>query len=136
VLEGHLEQVGLEVVDAVDGLEDEVAVGVDPRLLLGDLAVVDEGLDEGVVLGELAQLAAAQEVGASAGFSSTSSPIRSWARCRAPATWASRSSSAPSGPGVGPSSRRRSWPMAVLLAMSPRAAPPTPSQTAMTWGPA
>ncbi len=36
---------------------------VGPRLLLGDPALVDERLDEGVVVGELAQLAAPLEVG-------------------------------------------------------------------------
>ena len=60
----ELEEVGLLVADAVEGLEDEVAVRVGPRLLLGDAALVDEGLHEGVVVGELAQLAAAVEVGA------------------------------------------------------------------------
>ena len=59
-----VEQVGLGLVDAVDGLEDEVAVRVDPRLLLGDPALVDERLDERVVLGELGEGAAALEVGA------------------------------------------------------------------------
>ena len=59
-----VEQVGLGLVDAVEGLEDEVAVRVDPRLLLGDPALVDEGLDEGVVLGELGDVAVAEEVGA------------------------------------------------------------------------
>ena len=63
-LGGELEEVGLLVADAVEGLEDEVAVRVGPRLLLGDPALVDERLDEGVVVGELAQLAAAVEVGA------------------------------------------------------------------------
>ena len=41
-LELEHEQVGLEVVDAVDRLEDQVAVRVDPRLLLGDPALVDQ----------------------------------------------------------------------------------------------
>ena len=56
-LDGELEEVGLLVPDAVDRLEDEVAVRVGPRLLLGDAALVDQALDEGVVVGELAQLA-------------------------------------------------------------------------------
>ena len=112
------EQVGLGLVDAVEGLEDEVAVRVHPRLGLADPALVDEALHEGVVVGELADLAVAVEVGAAvadvahpdalpvevaatvavvlvplrAGSSSTSSPIRSCARCRAPATRPSRSS--------------------------------------------
>src|SRR4051794_6984006 len=64
-----------------------------------------------------------------AGSSSTSSAIRSCARCRAPATWPSRSS-------LGVASRRRSCRTAVLEATSPRAAPPTPSQTASRCGPA
>ena len=63
-LGGELEEVGLLVADAVEGLEDEVAVRVGPRLLLGDAPLVDERLHEGVVVGELAQLAAAVEVGA------------------------------------------------------------------------
>ena len=113
-----MEEVGLGLVDAVDRLEDQVAVRVDPRLVLGDPALVDEGLHERVVVGQLRERAVAEEVGAavadvahaearrrrrartvavvlvplSAGSSSTSSPIRSWARCRAPATWPSRSS--------------------------------------------
>ena len=68
------------------------------------------------------------------GFSSTSSAIRSCARCRALLTSPSRSLSLVSGPG-GVSSSLRSCAIAVLDAMSPRAAPPTPSQTAMTCGP-
>jgi hypothetical protein len=43
------EQVGLDLVDAVERLEDQVAVRVDPRLLLGDPALVDQALDERVV---------------------------------------------------------------------------------------
>ena len=38
-------------------------MGVDPRLLLGDPALVDQGLHEGVVAGQLADLAVAVEVG-------------------------------------------------------------------------
>ena len=68
------------------------------------------------------------------GFSSTSSAIRSCARCRALLTRPSRSLSLVSGPG-GASSSLRSCAIAVLDAMSPRAAPPTPSQTATTCGP-
>mgnify|MGYP006144677297 CR=1 FL=1 len=49
------EEVGVGLVDPVDGAEDEVAVRVRPRLLLGDPALVDEALDERVVLGELLQ---------------------------------------------------------------------------------
>ncbi len=56
------EQVRLGLVDAVERPEDEVAVRVDPRLLLGDPALVDQALHEGVVLGELAEHAVAQEV--------------------------------------------------------------------------
>ena len=37
---------------------------VDPGLVLGDPALVDEGLDEGVVLGELGDRVVAEEVGA------------------------------------------------------------------------
>ena len=58
------EEVGLAVADRVDGAEDEVAVRVDPRLLLGDPALVDEGLHEGVVEGQLADRAVAEEVAA------------------------------------------------------------------------
>ena len=68
------------------------------------------------------------------GFSSTSSAIRAWARCSAPLTWPSSSFSGVSGVG-GLSSSLRSWAIAVLEAMSPRAAPPTPSHTAMRCGP-
>ena len=143
-----VEQVGLGVVDAVDGLEDEVAVRVDPRLLLGDPALVDQALDEGVVLGELARVAVAQQVAAlsptwpiadpapsksatvavvlvpsSAGSSSTSSAIRSWARWIAPASASSMSSSRAPARRAGAASGPPCW-----LAMSPRAAPPTPSQ--------
>ena len=56
------EQVGLGLVHAVDRPEDEVAMRVDPRILLGDPALVDEALDERVVLGELAELTGAVEV--------------------------------------------------------------------------
>src|SRR6478609_3684284 len=66
------------------------------------------------------------------GSSSTSSPIRSCARWSAPATRVSRSWS---GSAEGASSRRRSCWMAVLDATSPRAAPPTPSHTAISQGP-
>jgi hypothetical protein len=51
-------------VDAVQCLEDEVAVGVGPRVLLGDAALVDQALHERVVAGELADLVVAIEVGA------------------------------------------------------------------------
>jgi hypothetical protein len=51
-------------VDPVDRLEDQVAVRVDPRLLLGDPALVDEALHQRVVGGEAAQLAGAQQVAA------------------------------------------------------------------------
>ncbi len=68
------------------------------------------------------------------GSSSTSSAILSCARCIALLTRPSRSlSSMPSGSGA--SSSLRSSPIAVLLAMSPRAAPPTPSHTATRCGP-
>jgi hypothetical protein len=49
-------------VQPVEGLEDQVAVRVDPRLLLGDPALVDEALHERVVAGDLRQLAAAEQV--------------------------------------------------------------------------
>ncbi len=58
-----VEQVGLGLVDAVHGLEDEVAVRVGAGLLLGDPALVDERLDERVVAGQLADRAVAEEVG-------------------------------------------------------------------------
>jgi hypothetical protein len=58
----HLEQVGLGLVDAVEGLEDEVAVRVHPGLVRADPALVDEALDEGVVVGQLAELAAAVQI--------------------------------------------------------------------------
>ena len=51
------EQVGVDLVDAVERLEDQVAVGVGPGVLLGDPALVDQALHEGVVAGELADLA-------------------------------------------------------------------------------
>src|SRR5262245_21976653 len=70
----------------------------------------------------------------SEGFLSTSSAIRSCARCSALLTRSSRSLSVVSGVG-GVSSSLRSCAIAVLEAMSPRAAPPTPSHTAMRWGP-
>src|SRR5690349_2060280 len=73
-------------------------------------------------------------VPSSEGFLSTSSAIRSCARCMALLTRSSRSWSVVSGVG-GVSSSLRSCPIAVLDAMSPRAAPPTPSHTAMRWGP-
>ena len=62
LLDLEVEEVGVDVVDAVDRLEDEVAVRVRARLLLGDPALVDEALDERVVLGDLADLAVAEEV--------------------------------------------------------------------------
>ncbi len=62
-LEVDVEQVRLGVVHAVDGPQDDVPVRVDPGLLLGDPALVDQGLHERVVLGQLAQLAAAEQVG-------------------------------------------------------------------------
>ena len=67
----------------------------------------------------------------SAGSSSTSAPIARWASWSAlviRASW-----SAPSGAA---SSSRRSSETAVAEAMSPRAAPPTPSQTLSSQGPA
>ena len=57
------EQVRLELVGAVDRAEDQVAVRVHPRLVLGDPALVDESLHEGVVAGQPADLAVAEEVG-------------------------------------------------------------------------
>ncbi len=63
-LELDVEEVGLGLAHAVERPEDEVAVRVDPRLVLGDPALVDQGLDEGVVLGQLAELLVAEEVGA------------------------------------------------------------------------
>src|SRR3954451_7525251 len=68
------------------------------------------------------------------GSASTSSAMRLWARCNAALTWLSSSFSSVPGPG-GSSASLRSSPMAVLDAMSPRAAPPTPSHTAMMRGP-
>ena len=66
VAERHLEgeDVGLGLVHPVDGAQDQVAVRVDPRLVLGDPALVDEALDEGVVGGQLGEGAVAQEVAA------------------------------------------------------------------------
>ena len=48
-----VEQVGVGLVHAVDRAQDQVAVRVGPGLVLGDPALVDEGLDERVVLGQL-----------------------------------------------------------------------------------
>ena len=61
-LEIEDEQVRLELVVAVDGVQDQVLVRVDAGVGLGDPALVDEGLHEGVVVGELAELAVAEEV--------------------------------------------------------------------------
>src|SRR4051794_39012272 len=68
------------------------------------------------------------------GAPSTSSAMRLWARSAA-LTWLSSSFSSVPGPG-GSSASLRSSVIAVLEAMSPRAAPPTPSHTAMRCGPA
>ena len=57
-------EVGLVVVAAQHDPQQEGAVRVDARLLAGDLALVDEALDERVVVADLVQLAVAQEVGA------------------------------------------------------------------------
>ncbi len=57
------EQVGGRVVHPVERLEDQVAVRVHPRLGLGDPALVDQALHEGVVVGELGDLALPPQVG-------------------------------------------------------------------------
>ena len=153
-LELHVEQVGVDVVDAVDGLEDQVAVGMGARVLVGDAALVDQALDEGVVLGELADRVAAEEVGPAVadvpegqlvaveqrhrgggagaaqgrvvvdqlGDAVVGAVQRAGHLARACRRWARLSS-------------LRSCPMAVAEARSPRAAPPTPSQTAIIHGP-
>ena len=61
-LEG--EDVGLGLVDPVDRAQDQVAVRVHPRLVLGDPALVDQALHEGVVGGQLGEGAVAQQVAA------------------------------------------------------------------------
>ena len=61
-LEG--EHVGLGLVDAVDRAQDQVAVRVHPRLVLGDAPLVDQALHEGVVGGQLGEGAVAQQVAA------------------------------------------------------------------------
>src|SRR3954451_1297313 len=60
----HGEQVGIDLVDAVEGLQDQVAVGVGAGVGLADAPLVDQALHERVVAGELADLAVAVEVGA------------------------------------------------------------------------
>ncbi len=60
--EVDVEQVRVGLVHAVHRPEDQVAVRVGAGLLLGDPALVDEALDEGVVLGESGQRALAQQV--------------------------------------------------------------------------
>ena len=47
--EVDVELVGLGLVDAVDRAQDQAAVRVDPGLLLGDPALVDQALHERVV---------------------------------------------------------------------------------------
>ena len=69
------EQVGLGLVDAVEGLEDQVAVGVHPRLDVGDPALVDEALHERVVGGELRELAVAEEVAAAVADVADADPV-------------------------------------------------------------
>jgi hypothetical protein len=58
------EEVGVDVVHPVEGLEDQVLVRVGARVLLGDPTLVDQALHERVVAGELADLAVPVEVGA------------------------------------------------------------------------
>ena len=58
------EQVGVDLVHPVERLEDQVAVGMGAGVDLGDPALVDQALDEGVVAGELADLLGAEQVGA------------------------------------------------------------------------
>ena len=132
---------------------------VDPRLLLGDPALVDQGLHEGVVVGELGERAVAEEVGAAVADVADADPGPSKSgdgrggagavergvlvdqlgdpvvgAVQRAGDLAEQVVSAVSGPGG--SSSRRSCAIAVLEAMSPRAAPPTPSQTASSHGPA
>ena len=57
-------QIGLHRVHAVEGAHEQRSPGVDRGLLLRDAAGIDEGLHVGVVVGDLRQLAIAQQVGA------------------------------------------------------------------------
>ena len=129
-------------------------------LVLVDPALVDEALDEGVVAGELADLAVAEEVRAGVADVPHAEPAaveeREGGR-RAGAAERRVLVDQLSDPVVRAVqgvvdqgqqvavagllgrrlvSRPRSCAIAVLDATSPRAAPPTPSQTAMRWGPA
>ena len=129
---------------------------VDPGLLLGDPALVDQGLDEGVVVGELADLAVAEEVGAAVADVADAEPLAVEERDGGGGAGAVEARvlvdelgdpvvGAVQGAGdrrragrsvaAAASSSLRSWPIAVLEARSPRAAPPTPSQTAISHGP-
>ena len=56
------EQVGIDLVDAVERLQDQVAVGMGPSVHFRDPALVDQALDERVVAGELADLVATEQV--------------------------------------------------------------------------
>ena len=58
------EEVGVGLVHPVDRAQDQVAVRVDPGLVLGDPSLVDQALHERVVLGELADHAVAEQVAA------------------------------------------------------------------------
>ena len=158
-LEVDDEEVGLAVADRVDRPHDQVAVRVDPRLVLGDPALVDEGLHEGVVEGQLADGAVAVEVGAAVADVADAEPGavegehgRGGAgaveggvlvdQLDQPVVGAVDGAGDPGEQLLGrvaaraAASRRRSWVIAVAEAMSPRAAPPTPSQTASSHGPA
>ncbi len=157
-LELDVEEVGVDVVHAVDGLEDQVAVRVGAGVLLGDPALVDEALHERVVLGDLADLPGAEQVGAAV----ADVPERQL-RAVEEREGGGRAGAAEAGvvvdelgdPVVGAvqgaghlaahvvagrrgglASSLRSCPIAVADARSPRAAPPTPSQTASSQGPA
>ena len=132
---------------------------VDPRLVLGDPALVDEALDEGVVVGELGDLAVPEEVGAAVADVADPEPGAVEERDGGGGAGAVEGGvlvdqladpvvGAVQGAGdlaeqvvgavlaAGGSSSRRSCWTAVPEAMSPRAAPPTPSQTASSQGPA
>ena len=57
-------EIWLRDLHAVECAHEEVAAGMGVGLLLRDATRVDEGLHVGVVVGDLAELAVAQEIGA------------------------------------------------------------------------
>jgi hypothetical protein len=61
--EVEIEEIGLNLVDAVEGLKDQIAVRVGAGLVGGDPPLVDQRLDQGVVAGELTEFAPAEQIG-------------------------------------------------------------------------